>query len=57
MHLPVVSVLSGELATLKPTSFDDEVDFLPFPMIVLFNGPCFGILASLPIQTGNFSLI
>lgn len=34
MYLPVVSVVSGESVTLKQMRFDEEVDFLPFPMNV-----------------------
>lgn len=34
VYLPAVSVVSGESVTLKQTRFDEEVDFLPFPMNV-----------------------
>ncbi len=34
VYLPVVSVVSGESVTLKQMRFNEEVDFLPFPMNV-----------------------
>lgn len=34
MYLPVASGVSGESVTLEQTGFDDEVDFIPFPINV-----------------------